>query len=169
MGSCKIKNKLNTFLLQERRTRVVIIWTKPNQLKRVNNSTFNDLGFTHNLLGHFSSPTLCSTHSVSSRLRLAPLHTYCPWSSHGSGISKMLGSPAATGIYFYQSLAWTLFRDSSPVHTGRPQLFSMIPSCLQTRRTWVILTLPSSATAWGHSLCVLTLGISHQWCWSSFS
>lgn len=53
--------------------------------------------------GHFSSSTLCSTHSLSSKLCLAPLHICCcSWLlSHNTSISKMLCSTLQQ-LYFHQ-------------------------------------------------------------------
>ena len=54
-------------------------------------------------LGHFSSSTLTSTHSLTARLRPVPLHSLLlllvaiPWYWHPNA-----GSPAATGLHFHQ-------------------------------------------------------------------
>lgn len=54
-------------------------------------------------LDHFSSSTLYSTHSLSSKFWLAPLHWCCCswWSSHNTDISKMLCSTLQQ-LYFHQ-------------------------------------------------------------------
>ena len=67
-------------------------------------------------LGHFSSSTLCNTHSLSSKFWQAPLCLGCSswWLSYGPRISKMLGSLVQRSCAFSNSLSWALFRDSSP-------------------------------------------------------
>lgn len=62
-------------------------------------------------LSHFSGSVLCSTHSLSPRLQLVPLHCYyCSWwSSHVTGISKTLGSFAASELHFTNIFLQALF------------------------------------------------------------
>lgn len=62
-------------------------------------------------LGHFPGSTLCNTHALSSRLRLAPVHDHCRscWSFHGTGIFKMLESSTETGQHFPHNLSCALF------------------------------------------------------------
>ena len=120
-------------------------------------------------LGHFASSAPCSTHSLSPRFLLTPLHScYCSWcSSHGTGIFKMLVSSAATGLHSHQQP----LRGS--LHGAKPEFLCMIPAVLdlqlplrlhlhqwpflasqcrasaalhafKTSTTWVTLTLPRS-------------------------
>ena len=61
-----------------------------------------------------SSSALRSAHSLSHLFKPALLHSCCcAWSlSHHAGISKMLGSPAPTGLHFTVTTSfWALFRD----------------------------------------------------------
>lgn len=108
---------------------LIIFWTPPKDL------------------GHFSGSGLCSPHSLSSRLQVAPLHCCCSRrSANGTGIFKMLGSLLQRGCTFTRSLLGAFFRDPQPCHTV-PSV-SCFPWPLHAFRistTWVTLTLPSSA------------------------
>lgn len=67
-------------------------------------------------LCHFSSSALYSIHSLSPRLKLAPLHSCCGalwWPSHSADISKMMQS-LQLGCTFTNTLSWALFRDCDP-------------------------------------------------------
>ena len=97
----KLKIKFNTFLLQKGRTRAQSQsdQSKPN-FNSVNWSLSDQcLGFTLGLLtppkglGHISGSVLCNTHSLSFRLRRAPVHhsCCCSWQSSDDSISKTAG------------------------------------------------------------------------------
>lgn len=75
---------------------------------------------------HFFSSVPCSTPSLSSKFRQAPLHCYCcPWRlSHGSGIGKTLGSSAATVQHYHQEPL------CDSLHGAKSQLPFMTPSVL---------------------------------------
>lgn len=58
------------------------------------------------LCRHLFSSVIQSIYSLSDRHRLTPLDTcHCPcWSSHGPGISNMLGSPRQLSLHPHQCL-----------------------------------------------------------------
>lgn len=174
------KNKLNTSLLQEGSFRVQSQWDQSKtKFQLCKSFHVQYLGLTHNLLdsfkGHFSGSALCNTHSLSSRLWLAPLHSCCWfwWSSHGTGISKMLGLLLQLSCTF---TTWALFMVPSLNFSAWPfqfRAFNCYSDCaftndlswplpesslscspwplhaFKTSTTRVTLTLP-------HSFCVLT-------------
>jgi hypothetical protein len=112
MEFCKIKTKLSNFLHQEGRRTRAQPQSEQSKTKLHLNKQHNVqcLGSTYNLLGSSNGLesllwlSVCKTQSLSSRLWLAPLHCcWCSWLSvYGTGISKLLGSSAATGRHFHQ-------------------------------------------------------------------
>ena len=88
-------------------------------------------------VGHFSNSALWSTHSLYSRL--PGLHSTATAVPGGHpillAISILLRSLATTGLHFHPSVALiglSLGTPSLP-HSTKPQLFSLIPSCLQNQ------------------------------------
>lgn len=142
MGFCKINERLPYFkrkgtvtLRRKQRPTVweslVLFWNPPQGL------------------GHCSSSTRCGTLSLSSNLRQDPLQSCCSWwSSHGPGISILLGivlqlgctssmvsptlklqrlcvSPSVLGL--------STATEAAPSPVAKTQLLSMSPSCLQNQ------------------------------------
>lgn len=71
---------------------------------------------THGLLGSTGLPRAMQ---LVCRLRLAPPNCCCLWQLfHGTGISKMLGAPAASGLDFHQQLldCFSQYQPSTSLH-----------------------------------------------------
>ena len=54
------------------------------------------------------------SHSLSSRLKLGPLHSYCCYYVQCTAISKMFWFPAATELYFHQFPFWGALGNTIP-------------------------------------------------------
>lgn len=106
-------------------------------------------------LGHFSSSSLCSTHSLYSRIQLASLHHCCWWwcPFYGIRISKMLPS-SATGLHFHRQPLLVSPHDAKLQHFSTTALILGLPQrcqasavlhALKTSTIWVTLTVTNSA------------------------
>ena len=132
-----------------------------NLLQHYKQLMSNYLGSTHNLLGYSKGLgsflqlyTLQHTQLVFwAPAASTPLLCCSWWSSHGTGISKLQGSLATSGLRFHQ---WPLLgspQELQPYNvTYKPQLLFMIPSCLKTSSTWVTLNYPAHMPAHGTTL-----------------
>lgn len=111
MGSWTITNKLNTSFQRD----------EPGPSCNLNKTKQNYNSVNSSLLDIWDSVRIVSgcpsaAHSLSAGLQLAPLpHCYCSWwSSHGTDISKRLGSLVCLALPIHHSLSSALQSEVQP-------------------------------------------------------
>lgn len=113
---------LNTFLLLEKNLNTVTIESKPKQSQTVWKDQSLALELMHDVLGsrefgkfHFHVSAICSTHSLSHRLRMPPLYTYCCLWWLSMGLHLLQARPPLTEASLFINCLFLLLQGLQPI------------------------------------------------------